>query len=841
MNGINTLKIGSTLLAATILQACGGSDTTTPNTSQNPDSQVRIGIFIDSPVEGIDFKTDTLHGKTNASGEFAYRDGESIEFSVGQIVLPATEAKAEITPLDLANTEDLSDTSATNILRLLQSLDSDSIPDNGITIDEITHTVLVDEPVDFSSDSFDEHPAIADSITLAGNTNIVSADDAVAHFGSTLIDRLALEDPKVVNNAEVTYYVADASNGYNGSTLVLGKNHFTLDHNGEVSAGKQDTSNAVWHLWNQRGRLHQFVYIQSNDEVMLKTCWSISPDLAAECGDTVEKLYLFNSEVLAESFNPQTMSVNYVVTDNTIEETSNVALKIESAELAQSSSTEATIAAAHAAEEQTLAEQAADNATLEVQLAEEELANQEAAETAAAVAKAEAEELVIVAAEQVTIEREAEHQAIMAEAAALAAQQEEAAKQAAADAQAAALAAEQAEAKQQAAELAAKTAAQEEQAAALATIEAKAQAEAARIEAEALLAAEEAAKQEATEKEAMQLAAAKATAEAQAAAQQAVEDEAEARRIAAEQAEADRLAAIQTEADRLAAEKAEADRLAAEKAEADRLAAEQAETDRIAAEQAEADRIAAEQAEADRIAAEQAEADRIAAEQAEADRIAAEQAEADRIAAEQAEADRIAAEQAEADRIAAEQAEADRITAEQAEADRIAAEQAEADRIAAEQAEAVVLHPTDISCGARPSDLREVIIRITNESRSQGRMCGSTQYNAAPALLWHESLAEAAHRHSLDMATHNFFSHTGSDGLKAVNRAQTAGFPAGYVGENIAAGQTDLDWTHTAWLESSGHCANIMRPEYTHIGAACVENLNATAKRYWTVVFGRVR
>ena len=123
------------LLTLTVLlvAACGGGGgggSITPST----------GVFLDSPVNGINYRTASGSGKTNASGEFPFLAGETVTFSVGNIDLPSAAANSTITPLDLANSTDVNHQVVSNILVLLQSLDTDGIPSNGIQISSAAHT-----------------------------------------------------------------------------------------------------------------------------------------------------------------------------------------------------------------------------------------------------------------------------------------------------------------------------------------------------------------------------------------------------------------------------------------------------------------------------------------------------------------------------------------------------------------------------------------------------------------------------------------------------------------------------------------------------------------------------
>jgi uncharacterized protein YkwD/putative cell wall-binding protein len=53
-----------------------------------------------------------------------------------------------------------------------------------------------------------------------------------------------------------------------------------------------------------------------------------------------------------------------------------------------------------------------------------------------------------------------------------------------------------------------------------------------------------------------------------------------------------------------------------------------------------------------------------------------------------------------------------------------------------------------------------------------------------------------------------------------------------YLGENIARGYTTPEQVVQAWMDSSGHRANILNPNYTHIGVGLAENWN------WVQFFG---
>ena len=74
------------------------------------------------------------------------------------------------------------------------------------------------------------------------------------------------------------------------------------------------------------------------------------------------------------------------------------------------------------------------------------------------------------------------------------------------------------------------------------------------------------------------------------------------------------------------------------------------------------------------------------------------------------------------------------------------------------------------------------------------------------------------------------FSHTRPDGT-AWRTVSSAAY-----GENIAMGQRTADKVMAAWMTSSGHRANILRPSYGSIGVCVVTSNGVT---YWVQLFGR--
>lgn len=104
------------------------------------------------------------------------------------------------------------------------------------------------------------------------------------------------------------------------------------------------------------------------------------------------------------------------------------------------------------------------------------------------------------------------------------------------------------------------------------------------------------------------------------------------------------------------------------------------------------------------------------------------------------------------------------------------------------------------------------------------------------------ALANAAERHSRDMAQRNYFSHDTLGGGTFVSRIKAARYiqpnSAWSVGENLAWGTGSLGTpaaTLNAWMHSSGHRANILNRSYRELGVGVVV---AGGKTVYTTDFG---
>ncbi len=177
-----------------LLAGCGGGG----GGSSSPETAT--GVFIDEAVEGLTFISGDQMGVTDANGTFTYEIGSDVMFSIGGIVIGIAEGSSIITPVDLVSgAEDEMDSTVTNIARLLQTLDDDGNPDNGILITENVTDAAADIVIDFSlsvnefSEDGDVQVAITSltTFTTAGARMLIPSMTAQEHLAGTLIQQFS--------------------------------------------------------------------------------------------------------------------------------------------------------------------------------------------------------------------------------------------------------------------------------------------------------------------------------------------------------------------------------------------------------------------------------------------------------------------------------------------------------------------------------------------------------------------------------------------------------------------------------------------------------------------------
>src|SRR5699024_7076108 len=121
------------------------------------------------------------------------------------------------------------------------------------------------------------------------------------------------------------------------------------------------------------------------------------------------------------------------------------------------------------------------------------------------------------------------------------------------------------------------------------------------------------------------------------------------------------------------------------------------------------------------------------------------------------------------------------------------------------------------------SQFEQQVVDLTNEERAK--------YGLSPLQIDRE-LSRVAKEKYNDMAKNGYFSHNSPVYGSPFDMMKSYGITYRTAGENIAKGQRTPEEVVNAWMNSSGHRANILNGDFTHIGVGFVEQGN-----HWTQQF----
>ena len=134
------------------------------------------------------------------------------------------------------------------------------------------------------------------------------------------------------------------------------------------------------------------------------------------------------------------------------------------------------------------------------------------------------------------------------------------------------------------------------------------------------------------------------------------------------------------------------------------------------------------------------------------------------------------------------------------------------------------------------------VLESINAVRAVARKCGAVDYPAVGAVKWNSQAEQASLAHAQWLQQNNAFSHAGANGSTVGDRLTATGYVWQTVGENIAAGYPDLASVMAGWVDSPGHCVNLMNGQFTDLGVSLVPGTSAnTYKTYWGMVLARPR
>lgn len=108
-------------------------------------------------------------------------------------------------------------------------------------------------------------------------------------------------------------------------------------------------------------------------------------------------------------------------------------------------------------------------------------------------------------------------------------------------------------------------------------------------------------------------------------------------------------------------------------------------------------------------------------------------------------------------------------------------------------------------------------------------------------LIWNDDLAEAARKHSADMACNDYFSHTSLDGLTFDERISAEGYAFTAAGENLYAGGGIYNYPDQAflgWFNSPDHYMVMTHPDLSEVGIGYIYAADSRYEGYFSADFG---
>ncbi|MDW8322961.1 MAG: bifunctional UDP-sugar hydrolase/5'-nucleotidase [Burkholderiales bacterium] len=187
--------MGYTLFFVLFVNALSGCSEDDPTPKQ--------GVLLDAPVAGVAYEgTLGSSGITDGEGRFSYFEGEELSFRIGALTLGRARGAERLTPIDLAGSGGRVDAAAERIMRVLQTLDEDEDPANGIRIPAAARQAIT-RAVHVPAASNDE--VLAAVRQVKPGAHLVEAERALDHFATTLTQRgIQLSAPAPATSSPVT-------------------------------------------------------------------------------------------------------------------------------------------------------------------------------------------------------------------------------------------------------------------------------------------------------------------------------------------------------------------------------------------------------------------------------------------------------------------------------------------------------------------------------------------------------------------------------------------------------------------------------------------------------------
>lgn len=136
--------------------------------------------------------------------------------------------------------------------------------------------------------------------------------------------------------------------------------------------------------------------------------------------------------------------------------------------------------------------------------------------------------------------------------------------------------------------------------------------------------------------------------------------------------------------------------------------------------------------------------------------------------------------------------------------------------------QALSVPPQSQTFATLPFKVANPQVRPDLEARMLDMVNAERARQALQPLQPDPELAEVARAHSRDMFAHSYFSHSAPEGQQPTDRLRQDSAGLLMAGENLALAPT-LDQAHQGLMNSPGHRANVLRPQFGHVGIGVLD------------------
>ena len=130
---------------------------------------------------------------------------------------------------------------------------------------------------------------------------------------------------------------------------------------------------------------------------------------------------------------------------------------------------------------------------------------------------------------------------------------------------------------------------------------------------------------------------------------------------------------------------------------------------------------------------------------------------------------------------------------------------------------------TETTTSTVDNSVASKLLNLVNKARNE---------NGLSSLTLNSSLSNVAQKKAEDMKNNNYFSHTSPTYGSPFDMIKSFGINYKTAGENIAMGQKTAEEVFYAWMNSSGHRANILNKNFTQMGIGYT-----SGNTYWSQMF----